>query len=86
MRTVRISRFVTKQDMAFIDYVPYEDVPERYQVDDRDNIIQIHSVHPQTLRQHYDLYLELMRKRGPLSRVQREMIAVVVSAYNRCLY
>lgn len=72
--------------MAFIDYLPYEDVPERYQVNDRDNIIQIHSVHPQTLRQHYELYLELMRKRGPLSRVQREMIAVVVSAYNRCRY
>ncbi len=72
--------------MAFIDYVPFDQVPEKWQVKDRDNIIQIHSVHPQTLRHHYDLYLELMRKRGPLSRIQREMIAVVVSAENHCHY
>ena len=72
--------------MAFIDYVPFDQVPEKWQVKDRDNIIQIHSVRPQTLRHHYDLYLELMRKRGPLSRIQREMIAVVVSAENHCHY
>ena len=72
--------------MAFISYVPFDQVPEKWQVKDHDNIIQIHSVHPQTLRHHYDLYLELMRKRGPLSRIRREMIAIVVSAENRCHY
>ena len=72
--------------MAFIDYIPYDQVPEPWQVNDRDHIIQIHSVHPQTLRHHYELYIELMRKRGPLSRIRREMIAVVISAENRCHY
>ncbi len=57
--------------MAFIDYIPEEAIPEDQRVPDRDNIIQIHSVHPRTMRHHYDLYIELMRRRGPLSRVQR---------------
>lgn len=72
--------------MAFIDYVPYEEIPERDQVADRDNIIQIHGVHSQVIRLHYDLYRELMYGQGPLTRVQREMIAVVVSTANRCHY
>ncbi len=72
--------------MAFIDYIPEEAIPEDQRVPDRDNIIQIHSVHPRTMRHHYDLYIELMRRRGPLSRVQREMVAVVVSAANDCHY
>jgi alkylhydroperoxidase family enzyme len=38
------------------------------------------------MRLHYDLYVELMRAPGPLSRVQRETIAVAVSAVNHCEY
>ncbi|MCK4980999.1 MAG: carboxymuconolactone decarboxylase family protein [Candidatus Delongbacteria bacterium] len=38
------------------------------------------------MKQHYDLYLEIMRKRSPLSRAQREMMAVVVSLINECHY
>jgi alkylhydroperoxidase family enzyme len=38
------------------------------------------------MRQHYELYLELMRGPGSLTRVQREMIAVAVSAANNCHY
>jgi alkylhydroperoxidase family enzyme len=72
--------------MAFIDYVPEEQIPEEDRVADRDNIIQIHGVHSRTLRQHYELYRDLMYAKGPLSRVQREMIAVVVSATNDCHY
>jgi alkylhydroperoxidase family enzyme len=72
--------------MAFIDYVPEEQIPEEDRVADRDNIIQIHGVHSRTLRQHYELYRDLMYAKGPLSRVQREMIAVVVSAANDCHY
>ena len=51
-----------------------------------DNILKIHSLNPRSLRAHFDLYKTLMRGRSPLSRVQREMIAVVVSAANRCHY
>jgi len=72
--------------MAFIDYVPEDEVPETDRVPDHDNILRIHSVHSRTMRQHFDLYRELMYSRGPLSREQREMIAVVVSAANDCHY
>ena len=72
--------------MAFIPYLPQEQIPEVDRVPDRDNIIQIHGVHSRTMRQHFELYRELMYSRGPLSRIQREMIGVVVSAANDCHY
>ncbi len=72
--------------MAYIPYVPELDIPERDRVKDRDNIIRIHGVHPRVMRQHYDLYIEVMRRPSPLSRRQREMVAVVVSAINGCRY
>jgi alkylhydroperoxidase family enzyme len=72
--------------MAFIDYVPEAAIPAADRVPDRDNILRIHGVHSRTMRQHYDLYKELMHRPSPLSRIQREMIAVVVSAENRCHY
>ncbi len=72
--------------MAFIEYVPAHALSEADRVPDPDNIIQIHAVHPAVMRQHYELYIELMHKRGPLSRIQREMIAVTVSAVNHCHY
>lgn len=72
--------------MAFIPYVPEDAIPEPDRVPDRDNILRIHGVHPRTMRRHYDLYVELMRGASPLSRMQREMLAVVVSAANHCRY
>ena len=72
--------------MTFIDFLPWEEVPEEDQVADQDNIIRIHSVHSRTMRHHFELYRELMYGKSPLSRIQREMIAVVVSAENRCHY
>ncbi len=51
-----------------------------------DNILRIHSLNPKSLRTHYDLYAHLMRGKSDLSRVQREMIAVAVSAINKCHY
>ena len=72
--------------MAFIEYVDPDAIPEEDRVDDDDNIIRIHGVHSRTIRLHYDLYRQLMYGRGPLSRIQREMIAVRVSALNKCRY
>ena len=72
--------------MTFIDFLPWEEVPEEDQVADQDNIIRIHSVNRRTIRHHFELYRELMYGKSPLSRIQREMIAVVVSAENRCHY
>ncbi len=72
--------------MAFIRYVSASEMPASERVPDNDNIIQIHGVHPQVMRQHYELYLELMHRPGPLTRRQREMLAVRVSALNHCHY
>jgi len=72
--------------MAYIDYPPDSAIPERDRVSDTDNILRIHGVHSRVMRHHFDLYLEVMRRRSPLSRRQREMVAVVVSAANRCRY
>ena len=72
--------------MAHIPYVPDDQIPDEDQVPDRDHIIRIHGVHPRTMRQHYELYVELMRGPGPLSPAQREMIGVAVSAANACHY
>ena len=72
--------------MAFIEYVDDETIPADDRVPDQDNILRIHGVHSRTMRLHYDLYRDLMYRRGPLSRVQREMIAVVVSTINECHY
>jgi uncharacterized peroxidase-related enzyme len=51
-----------------------------------DNVLKIHGLNPPSLLAHFELYKTLMRGRSPLSRVQREMIAVAVSAANRCHY
>jgi len=51
-----------------------------------DNILKIHSLNVKSLKAHYDLYAHLMRGPSDLSRIQREMIAVVASAVNRCHY
>ena len=72
--------------MAFIPYLPEDAIPPEDRVPDQDNILRIHGVHPRVMRFHYDLYRELMHGLGPLARVQREMIAVVVSAANGCHY
>ena len=72
--------------MAFIKYLEQDEILEQNRVKDMDHIIQIHGVHSKVMKQHYELYLEIMRKRSPLSRVQREMIGVIVSIINECHY
>jgi len=72
--------------VAHIRYVDPDDIPPEDRVGDDDNILRIHGVHSRTMRLHNELYLELMYGQGPLSRVQREMIAVRVSALNGCHY
>ena len=56
------------------------------QVGGVDHILQIHSLHPQSLQDHVQLYQTLMFAPSPLSRAEREMIAVVVSSINQCKY
>ncbi len=54
--------------------------------DNVDHIMKIHSLNPQSLIDHLHLYKTLMHGESPLSKIQREMIGVVVSAINRCEY
>ncbi len=51
-----------------------------------DNILKIHSLNPASLRAHFEFYKTLMRGPSGLSRIQREIIAVVVSSANHCHY
>lgn len=72
--------------MAYIRYRPEDELAPDERVEDPDNIIQIHAVHPAVMRRHWELYRELMHAPGPLSRRERELIAVRVSALNGCHY
>ncbi len=72
--------------MAHIRKVPEGEIPVEDQIPDRDNIIQIHGVHSRVIRLHHELYRALMYGEGPLTRVQRELIAYAVSARNNCHY
>ena len=72
--------------VAFIRYIPPDELPEAHRLPDSDNILRIHGVHAAFGRRHYDLYRELMLLPGPLPRTHREMVAVVVSATNGCHY
>lgn len=67
--------------MAFIDYVETAE----WELDP-DNILRVHGINPPVLRAHYDLYKAVMYGASPLSRVQRELIAVAVSSLNGCHY
>lgn len=72
--------------VAYITYRPPNHLAAAERVDDPDNIIQIHAVHPEVMRQHYELYRQVMHRPGPLDRREREVIGVRVSALNRCHY
>ncbi|MFO8129017.1 MAG: peroxidase-related enzyme [Bacteroidales bacterium] len=55
----------------------------------RGKIAEIHkiqSLHPESITAHMGLYMSIMFGRSPLRRVQREMMAVVVSSANKCDY
>ena len=81
---------------AWIEIIPEEDaeglLAELYErwMDRRenvvDNILRIHSLHPESLATHGDLYQDAMRGPSDLSFAEREMIAVVVSTANQCHY
>jgi alkylhydroperoxidase family enzyme len=81
--------------MAYIDYIPEEGASEELKkLYDKyraawggvDHILRIHGPNPASMEKHYDLYRHLLRGPSPLSLVQREMLAVAVSAVNRCHY
>ncbi len=50
------------------------------------NILKVHSLNPDAMGNHLDLYMTTMFCKSGLSRAEREGIAVVVSANNDCAY
>ncbi len=50
------------------------------------NILAVHSLNPKAMAAHMDLYMAIMFGRSGLSREEREVVAVVVSAANGCDY
>jgi len=51
-----------------------------------DNILKIHSLNPESLAAHVQLYKTVMFGKSPIPRIDREMIALVVSSINQCQY
>jgi alkylhydroperoxidase family enzyme len=72
--------------VAFIAYIAPGTLAAEDRVADPDNIIQVHAIHPAVMRQHYELYKQLMHRAGPLTRRERELLAVRVSLLNQCHY
>jgi alkylhydroperoxidase family enzyme len=81
--------------MPFIRVIPHEqaDDPLKEQYDDALkragriwNIVGIMSQNPAIMKASIDIYLAIMYGPSPLSRSQREMLAVVTSAANKCVY
>lgn len=50
------------------------------------NIVRIMTPNAEALRTSMSMYSALMHGESPLSRAQREMLAVVVSRANACVY
>jgi uncharacterized peroxidase-related enzyme len=58
-------------------------------IESRGKIAEVHkiqSLNPDSIVNHMDLYMTVMFGKSPLKRVQREMMAVVVSSANQCQY
>ena len=51
-----------------------------------DHIMSIHSLNPRSLDAHDTLYRSAMRGTATLRKVDRELIALVVSTINECHY
>ncbi len=81
--------------MAYIAYIEEKDASDALrELYDRyrnpkghvDNVLRIHGHNPASLKAHFELYKTLMQGRSELTKIQREMIAIVVSSINECHY
>ena len=51
-----------------------------------DEVLRVHSLHPAGLEAHTALYESAMRSTPTLRKIERELIALVVSVTNDCHY
>lgn len=81
--------------MANISVIQFEEASGRLKeiyedlIEKRGKLAAVHtiqSLNPDSIVAHMELYMTIMFNHSPLSRPQREMIAVVVSAANGCVY
>lgn len=81
--------------MPFIEVIDYEnatgELKEIYEklIQSRGKLAEVHkiqSLNPASIVAHMDLYMAIMFGQSPLKRYQREMMAVIVSVTNQCLY
>lgn len=81
--------------MPYINTIQYEEATGRLKeiYDDllakRGKLAEVHkiqSLNPESIMAHMNLYMAVMFGQSPLSREQREMIAVIVSVANDCKY
>ncbi len=81
--------------MAFIKTIPeaqaqgkLKELYQKYGNPDGtvDDVLKVHSLNPASLEAHCALYVQSMHQPSPLSRVEREMVAVTVSRLNGCTY
>ena len=81
--------------MANIKVISFEEATGKLKdiydglIEKRGKLADVHtiqSLNPDTIIAHMELYMTIMFSRSPLTRAQREMIAVVVSAANGCSY
>ena len=81
--------------MPHIKYIPYDKatpplkrVLEKYGGESKrpDNIVNVSSVNPLAMEGHMALYRSVHKGPSPISRLNREMIAVMVSGINGCHY
>lgn len=49
-------------------------------------VLAVQSLHPASIQSHLNLYMDIMFAKTSLSRPEKEMIAVVVSVTNGCVY
>ncbi len=81
--------------MAYIKVIEHDEseghLKEIYDglVESRGKLASVHkiqSLNPQSITDHMDLYMTVMFGKSPLRRYLREMMAVIVSAGNKCPY
>ena len=84
--------------MAWIETIPDDEWPTRESLSDQydkmvnraygrvDYILAVHSLNPTALTAHDALYRSAMSGTATLRKVERELIALVVSLENHCHY
>jgi uncharacterized peroxidase-related enzyme len=85
----------TEQRLTWLDVPPEDEVPDEVKelwaaplerLGFVPNVMRIFALRPDHLLRWWSYYDELLRGESGLTKAQREMIAVVVSATNRCHY